>query len=208
MIRARQFSLLAFMLFLTSIVSVGLTSTYPQNARSGSERIRTPEGSYYQFIYLQNSSYQIRWGIGNLMLTGIDTFKVLGSGVLRLKHSTKRAIILQQSCGTSCSYCVVLPLVPDAKEKVYQLPLAYDVDNDLVAFVKEGDPEVLEVKVENYLTGLSFSVKERDICSAALKIDCVDSCAIKNRELYLRWQGKAWIHDRQSPTELRITIPF
>lgn len=204
-----------YILFFLSSLTIVLgnsqlakTQDSTDSKKGGTEEVTMREGSFYELVYLTDSTYQIKWGIGGRFFTTSDTFAVLGSGTLGVKVSGKRAIVLEQSCGTSCNYCVILPLLPGSRDIVFDLPVAYDIDNDLVAFVNEGNPEILEIVVENYLTGKTFKIQEKSLCPAVLKIDCIDSCSIVNKRLFLRWEGKGWKAGHPSPKEMRIKIPL
>ena len=116
----------------------------------------------------------------------------------------EKTIILGQSCGTSCKYYVILPLVPNSVEKIYMFAEAFNLEKKMVAYIPE--EEDLFIRVENYVTGQYLDIKEENICPAAFKGECIDSVYFSDDTIVIKWQGTEWMNDRPDPKEKKIKI--
>jgi hypothetical protein len=169
-----------------------------------SEIVNLPNGHYYKFIYLTESRFRIEWGNESFINISKDTFDIGGSGPPYLLESTNDFIILQQSCGMSCKYSVLLPLTSQKEEQTYIYTRAIDSKNNLIAYL----PDDLEhfVIVKNYLNGKVMEIEENDLCPAASSSDCIDTCYFEKSCLVIKWQGSNWQSNQQDTKERKIKI--
>lgn len=129
--------------------------------------------------------------------------EVLGNGSPALLDYSDTCILLGQSCGTSCTLYIFLPIVSNATERKYLFGKAYNLEENTVAFITDGEPLI---SVQNYLTNKSMDVFENSLCSAAFKGDCIDSCKITSSTLYLYWQGEKWRSNKKSARKKEYKI--
>ncbi len=171
-----------------------------------SKPVNLSNGSFYKFKFASNEEYVIEWG--NKQFTNIsrDTFRTLGDGVLNLKVSNSKYIILDQGSGQRCHYAVVLPLAPKQKEIVEdQCILAYDSANPVLAYAP-GDPEYFFI-LKNYSNGKELKIKEPDLCPATNPFECIDSCYFKDSYFIVYWQGSKWENKKPDNKMRKIKIP-
>lgn len=150
--------------------------------------------------------YNVEWGNETTNNKSITKFDVLGSGVLGLLDRDENTIILSQGCGTACVYYVILPLKQNALEKVYYFAMAYDLKNNLIAYVPEDDG--VFIRVENFITGETMNVREDNLCSASFKRDCIDTIYFKKGSLAIKWQGGKWEQGKPDLQEKIIPVNF
>ena len=149
--------------------------------------------------------YKIEWGNEKFKNHSNQEFEIQGNGNLKLLDYDPKTILLSQGCGTSCSYYVVLQISDKVNEKIYHFTKAYDLKNNLVAFIPE-NTSGLRIRVENYKTGQYQDIIEDNYCSAAFTGDCIDSCYFENESLILKWQGSDWKNDSSDMQELKVKI--
>lgn len=143
-----------------------------------------------EYQNVDSSLYRITWGNTSFFNTTTKVFEVLGNGLLQLKGYNEDVIVLTQGCGTSCAYNVVLPLQRQVMERVYMFVKAIDITNNLVAYIPEDDS--VFIRVENFITGNKMNIKEKKICSAAFKGDCIDTCYFNEGNFIYSWNGSNW----------------
>jgi hypothetical protein len=161
---------------------------------------------FYNFIPVSDSSYKIEWGNSIFKNVTEKNFELLGSGTLNLLDRDDSSIILMQGCGTSCIYYVVLPMKLNAKEQVFMFAQAYDIENNLVAYIPEDKQPF--IRIENYLTGQHLDISESNLCPAAFKGDCIDTSYFTENRFILKWQGNLWRIDKSDLRERIVPINF
>jgi hypothetical protein len=162
------------------------------------DSITTKEGNYLVYMFLSENKYKLKWGSKDSCEISKDTFKILGSGLLHISNTSENVILLEQSCGTDCKYGVVLTIKP-LSEKVYDFIVANEIKDGLVAYISKSDSSLLTI--ENFFTGKRQYINEIYWCPAAFKGECIDSVSIKNKELYMKWQGNHWSPKRKDTRE-------
>jgi hypothetical protein len=154
-------------------------------------------------MFISDTKYKLKWGNQDSFEISKDTFKILGSGVLNIANTSKNAILLEQCCGTECKYGVVLTINP-FRENVYDFIVANEIKEGLVAYISKSDSSFLTI--ENFFTRRRQDINEIHWCPAAFKGECIDSVSIKNKELYMKWQGSNWNPKRKDVREKRYKI--
>lgn len=199
-------------LFIIALISCknqsSILKSYDENEQSfvdSAKHTVNNTGDYYQYHFKGDTVYIIEWGNKSFKTETKQTFEVLGNGILNFVKSENGAIILEQSCGTSCRYSVVLPLKKELKEKVFMQTISYDINNNLIAYIPE---EEAFIRIENYLTGQKLDILESNICPAAFKGDCIDSVYFKGNNVVIKWQGSKWKDDKADPIEKIIPLNF
>lgn len=207
-----EIKIIGFLLFIVTIVSCKNNSSLMKNtdkiqesSKKSDKYIVKSSGDYYRFHFKDDTIYTIEWGNKSFKNETKQTFEILGNGTLNLSKSGDAVIILEQSCGTSCSYCVVLPLKTGAKEKVFIQTISYDINKNLIVYIPE---EETFIRIENYLTGEKLDILENNLCPAAFKGDCIDSVYFKGNNVIIKWQGSQWEDNKVDPQEKIIPITF
>jgi hypothetical protein len=171
---------------------------------SESDSVITKEGNYYKFIFLDSNQYRIKWGNQTKAFVSDKTFQV-GSRGLMFTESSHDAILLTQSCGTSCKQGVILLLSAEqATLKEYMLLKAYNIKKNVVAYVSTNENSF--IIIENFLTGKRTELKDVDLCPATLPTECIDSCGLSDNSFYIKWQGDKWSREKRDTREKIIDI--
>lgn len=160
--------------------------------------------AFYQFLPITDSTYKVEWGNRVFNNVSNEVFETSGSGIFQLLDHNEMAIILEKSCGTSCNSYLVLPFHSQAKEKVFLFAIAYNMENNLVAYISENDQ--VFVSVENYLTRKKTDIKIESLCPAAFKGDCIDTSYFINNKYIIRWHGCNWSDSNQDILQKEIFI--
>jgi hypothetical protein len=167
------------------------------------DTVFTKEGNYYQFIFSDSNNYKIKWGNKAKSFISSRSFELIAWGLI-LTESSSDAILLTQSCGTSCKEGVILTFNDTNNLKEYTLLRANDIRNDLVAYVpSEGSGLII---IENFVTGKSIKVDSVELCPAVFQGDCIDSLSFSNERFYIKWQGDKWTREKGDPREKLIDI--
>lgn len=156
--------------------------------------ILTAAGNYVKYIYVDDSTYEIAWGnhdVKRTMKTWMDGVPDRFAEFIKENDSV---IILQRSCGSPCWTNLILPLDSVKQPFEIEMPEAYDMKNNLVAY--NGDQDTI-VWVENFLTGHKAPVLGKP-CGSACNCYCVQSISINDRELYIKWMTE---YDFYKPKE-------
>lgn len=167
------------------------------------DTVFTKDGGFFQLIFETTDSYKIRWGDKTKFNTSDKTFELISSGLL-LAASSKDAILLTQSCGTSCTHGVVLTINPKMEIKEYFLLKAHDLNESLVAYTPSESNAL--IKIENFLTENFMTLENVDLCSAAFQGDCIDSCSFADDKFYIQWQGNKWTSTKKDTRSKVIDI--
>jgi hypothetical protein len=163
---------------------------FPQVEKSyeGAHKIAAANQGY-AFHDLGDTAYCITWGDQTTYSNRSRPFKVLGNGRLGLEATAPNAILLSQSCGTSCTQYVVLPRRKGAQEHVYLFGRAYDLQKELVAYIPED--ETVLIAVAHFQSGKRLNISPKNLCGAAFRGDCIQSCQFKGDSLCLVWWDDA-----------------
>ncbi len=161
------------------------------------------DGSYYKYVQENDSVYKIEWGNKSFKNLSKNSFDFLGNGKFNFLKKGDKSIVLSQSCGTSCTQYLVLPIFEESQEKLYMQAIAVNVSNNLVVFISENGSFFT---IENYLTGKKKDYFEKNLCPSALKIDCIDSVYFKGSNFFIEWQGNKWTNNKTDPQRKNIQI--
>jgi hypothetical protein len=165
-------------------------NNFPQVENRDQSAYNIEEANHaYAFHDLGDTAYFITWGDQTTHIKRSRPFQVLGNGRLGLEATAQNAILLSQSCGTSCAQYVVLPHYQDAQEHVYLFGRAYDLQKELVAYIPED--ETVLITVEHFQSGKSLNISPKNLCGAAFRGDCIQSCQFKGDSLCLTWWDDA-----------------
>ncbi|RPE08831.1 hypothetical protein EGT74_17540 [Chitinophaga lutea] len=151
-----------------------------------------------------SSVYRVVWGRDGATNVTTATFDVQGNGTLELVGKSRDAFILSQGCGTSCTYDVILPLTGEARESVFMFVKAIDTARNLIAYIPETDSSF--IRVENYLTRKKMDIPGDDLCPAAFKGDCIDSCFFEQEFFVYSWNGKSWSTDNADLKQKKVPL--
>ena len=162
---------------------------------------------YYQTKKLSDTTYSIEWGKkGVNKYTSNKVFEISGSGMLTYLTSNDSVIILSQSCGTSCTYFVLLSLNRD-KIMTYDNPEALNLNKNLIAYVSDPDNDgQIVLTVENYINGKKMIVKVNNVCPSAIKYSCIEECYFEHNTLIIKWDGSKWQSSKPDLQVKRIPI--
>ena len=89
----------------------------------------------------------------------------------------------------TCKKCIILSL-KNKTEVFYFDPLAYDIDQNLLAYFNQDASN--EIIVENYCTKKRITIHLEKMCSAINSKDCLVKCFFLNSEFYYVWEGDKW----------------
>lgn len=155
--------------------------------------------NFVKYHLANDSTYTLEWGNKSFDNYSKNKFDLLGNGILKVLDSNNESILLNQSCGTSCTTYVVLPLKRNAIEKHYLFAKAYNLNNQLIAYVTESEDSL--IRIENYETGKTMDIIENDLCPATFKGDCLDQVTINNNYITIKWQGSKWTNTSKDSRE-------
>jgi len=161
------------------------------------------DGVYFETVRISDTSYVLKWGIESThSYFSKHFFAILGNGTLEYLTSNDSVIILSQTCGTSCSYFVILPM-NGHEPLLYYHPQALDLNRNLIAYSPTKYDEDIFLIVENYLTGKQTLLKENNLCPGVFKGDCIEACFFEGSELILKWQGSQWDGNNQKDIQIK-----
>jgi hypothetical protein len=145
---------------------------------------KTPKGVTVQLKVINDSSYLMQWGDSIDLKTYPDTFRLDGreTGLPRFKDENKDYILMHLGCGNPCWTGYFLPLKDNLKPKAISEYLDYDLDNNLIAYVKDSNV----IGVINLKTNLTEDYIVNG-CSSTFLGYCIDSLSIKNGILKYKW---------------------
>ena len=143
----------------------------------------TPAGHFINYVRASRDSYSVHWRNSRVHRSLVLHMDGAPNHFAFYKAETNRFIILEYGCGIPCKCAVFLPL--DSVKAAFQIemPEAYDLDNNLVAY--NGDRDTI-VWVENFLTRQKVPILGHN-CGSAFNGYCVDSISVKNRDLYVHY---------------------
>ena len=82
--------------------------------------------------------------------------------------------------------------------------LCTNLQENLIAFISQDDNSF--VTIQNLATHKQQLIKEQDLCPAAFKGECVDSCSIDKNKFYIYWQGSKWNREKRDTREKTYNI--
>jgi len=141
------------------------------------------------FSFLQlidDSHYVIKWGVNNTTMCSADTFDLDGSESRLPKIIAKGNdfILMRQGCGNPCWIGYFLGLTDLNKYVVIHEYLAYDLINNLVAYVDSDSDS--SIRILNITTGESELHKFRG-CNSAFIGYCIASADFVDDRLIIRF---------------------
>lgn len=160
---------------------------------------------FLEYKYKGDSSYTIRWGNKGFVNTSSTEYMVSGNGVLYVEDFDNQSIILRQGCGTECWYSLVLPIDSGRVENYYYYLLAYDLENQKIAYLQRED----SLAIENYKTGEIRTYSTSDWGKTTIKVQAFDSAYFTPKSFVIYYRGelrKDWVHSDRIKKE--ITLDF
>jgi hypothetical protein len=155
---------------------------------------KTHLGSTVKLKIVTDSSYQIQWGDSLNLRTYPLQFPLDGheTWIPRFIDENKNYIVLRQGCGNACWVGYFLPLRDSVKPEMIHEYLGYDLDNSLVAFVKDTST----IEIVNIKTGQTEDHRT-DGCTSAFLGYCIDSLSIKNKILKYKWIPDTYLNSQK-----------
>ena len=190
------------------LLSVSLLSCADVETIKHQSQTNIEDSTFFRLEYENDSTYKIRWGTSEFNNLSTSSFEVLGSGAMELELKGKNAIILSQSCGMSCKKSIVLPLKKGYEERVYQRPLAFDLENCLVAFSPVVSEHELSVEIENFISRKHISQTLSELCPAADPFDCIDTSYFQNGQLVVDYEGGNWTNENRDLQRRTFFVRF
>lgn len=160
-------------------------------------------GNFLSYQFINDSIYYLKWGNKNQSIISTESFEIKGDGRLEIDAYDNNSILLKQSCGSLCQMAVILT-IPTLKLKKYLFIIAYDLKNNLVAYLSEN--ENLFITIENFVTDKTQIINESELCPATFKVECIDSVSFENKQLYIKWQGDNWSRKQKDTRERTYNI--
>ena len=151
---------------------------------------KTPKGVTIKLNIINDTSYHIQWGDSLKLKTYPQTFYLDGheAWIPYFVAENRDYVVLKQGCGNPCWSGYFLPLNDSLKPYCVSEYLDYDLDNSLVASVRDTNV----IQIVNLKTGL---IENHIIngCSSAFLGYCLDSVSVKNKTLKYKWIPKTTI---------------
>ncbi|MDR1006110.1 MAG: hypothetical protein LBL74_04525 [Bacteroidales bacterium] len=141
------------------------------------------------YNFIGDSTYRIIWGNEDVINYSNKKFNVLGNGVLKVIANDTNIILLEQGCGTSCNFYVVLPIKSQMKETLYNNVIAYDIKKNLIAYIYYCDNyQNICVRIENYITKTHIDIYEKNICENVVEMSCIKDVYFEDDYLMIIWE--------------------
>jgi hypothetical protein len=178
-------------------------------------RKTTPAGNFIEYNFLEDERYTVKWGNNNLVRSSPETLYSHYGGA-RFKWENKDAVVIEDGCGTSCWYALLLPLDSASPMLQYNNPFAYDSDRSLIAYAASsyGRSHTLEtasydssgweddtaIVVENFKTHRKryFVAKDCHQTSLCCPSFCIVDVEFRGDSLYYRWSGSEDVDSRRT----------
>jgi hypothetical protein len=174
--------------------SIKAASRFSLNYLSYLKTIKTPNGQIIKFKLINDSSYLVQWGDSLDLKTFPDTIYMDNheSWIPTFIAENKDYIVMSCSCGNPCWVGYFLPLRDSTKPKSIHEYLDFDIDNDLVAYIKDSKSiEIINLKSNQ------TEIHKLNDCSSAFPGYCIDSLSIKNRTLKYKWIPETTINSEK-----------
>jgi hypothetical protein len=170
------------------------------------EDVITPKGNFVKYRASSDSTYVVFWENKDFKRK-LDEFQVSSdSGYPRFKLENDKSLILRAGCGSPCWTGFILPLNAMSPVRVYSMPLAYDMERNLVVLPGEFRPDTM-LWVENFVSSAHQAIPGPG-CPSAFVGYCVDSLSFRGNELYIRWITDFEKDSRQeNRVQLHLTAP-
>ncbi len=140
-------------------------------------------GNFINYLPMSQDSYKVHWGNKDIQ-RNLDLYS--GGAPNHFAYyeaENDKFIILKAGCGMPCWFAVFLPLDSIKSAFEIQMPEAYDLTNNLVAY--NGYQDTI-VWVENFLTRHKVPILGHN-CGSAFNGSCIDSISVKDRVLYIHY---------------------
>jgi hypothetical protein len=132
---------------------------------------------------VNDSSYLLQWGDSLNLRTFPDTFNLDGheSWIPKFIDENEDYIVVRKGCGNPCWIGYFLPINDSIKPTSIFEYLDYDLESDLVAYIKDKNIEIVNLR-----SGQTEVHGTKDCISSFIDY-CIDSLSIKNRILSYKW---------------------
>jgi len=166
-------------------------SRFSQDYLSNLKTIQTPNGQTIKYKLINDSCYLLQWGNSLDLKTLQDTFFMDNheSWIPKFITENKNYIVMRQSCGNPCWVGYFLPLNGSTKPTSLHEYLDFDIENDLVAYIK--DSKVIEIINLKSRETETHNLKD---CTSAFPGYFIDSLSIKHRTLKYKWIPETMIN--------------
>jgi len=155
--------------------------------------IKTPAGKIIKYKLMNDSCYCLQWGDSMNLKTLPDTFYMDNHETWIPKFITENTnyIVMRNSCGNPCWVGYFLPLHDSVKPVSIHEYLDFDIENDIVAYIKDSN----SIEILNLKTRQTETHKFSD-CNSAFPGYCIDSLSIKNKILKYKWIPETLINSK------------
>jgi hypothetical protein len=151
------------------------------------------KGLTIKYKIINNSRYILQWGDSDYERTLTDTFYLDGleTAIPWLIKENDKYVVLESGCGNPCWVGYFIPKDTLIQPLIVHEFLGYNIDDDLVAFVK--DTYVLEI--------INIKTKRtQDIilkgCASAFLGYCIDSLTIEHKIVNYKWTPDTYIESK------------
>lgn len=158
---------------------------YPVLKERLEEKEFTPNKNFFILNKSTDSTCKIIWGNGKVTRSDAEEVDFYIASKLHYQWENSNYLILKAGTGAGAWLNMVLPFDKSEKVKTFDNILCFDSVNNLVASQYYNDTVLV---VQNLKTQqLQYIILNNSPCEAASNLYCIDSVAIKNKELYLKW---------------------
>jgi hypothetical protein len=146
---------------------------------------KTLNNAFIKLQLIDDFHYVVKWGIDNVTMFSPDTFLLDGNESRLPKFVAKGDdyILLRQGCGSPCWIGYFLGLSEKMKFVPVNEYIAYDLNNNLVAFIDSDSSS--SISVMEITTGKSSTYKISG-CNSAFLGYCIRSAKLVNDKLIIR----------------------
>ena len=144
-----------------------------------------PNGSFVKYALQNDTSYVVTLGTGQFQRELPARVITSGSDYPILEKANDYALILEAGCGSPCWNAIVLPLDSNLGATTFEYPLAYDMDNNLVACAVYKQDSI--VAVRNFLTGKTMAIIDQGSKAVSFLGYRIDTVSLSNKVFYMRW---------------------
>ena len=164
--------------------AIKAASRFSQEYLSNLKTVKTPNGQVIKYKLINDSCYLVQWGDSLDLKTFPDIFFMDNheSWIPKFIAENKDYIVMRQSCGNPCWVGYFLPLHGSTKPTSLHEYLDFDIDNDLVVYIKDSKTiEIINLKSRETET------HNLNNCTSAFPGYCIDSLSIKFKTLKYKW---------------------
>ena len=142
-------------------------------------------GSYYEMVRFNDSTFKITWGNDSLKRTYDDPLHLMFVERLNVKWQNQDYIILDYNTGSGAWVNVVLPL--NKREQVQQFDNGLYFEGKSNYFITSGYEDTI-LCVYNPKTQKMQSIVDKELpCEFPQKYNCIDQIRIQDKILYYKW---------------------